>query len=214
MKQRVTKWIAVIGLTVIALTGCTSESTEQINTLNDKLVQLEEDNKKLETSIIELQQQVDTLTNENNSLLLEIENLTKGEYALYSRDVDTWEIVEVDKVRIDKNESIEKKLQLLANGLSASQFDNLVIEVKEITKVNGENIAVIDLKDEGKGDNTWIARYFQGSTGAEMTRTALEETFLQKDIQENWVDGIRILYNGTEASTDHMSLGTIIYRNH
>lgn len=212
MKKMVTKWIAVMSLTFLTLTGCASQTNEQVDNVDQQLIQLEEANKALEENVKTLQQQVDTLTTENNSLVLEIESLKKKEYTLYARDVDTWELVEVEKITVDEDATVQEKLQALANGLSKSQFNQLEIAVEAIKKVDGKEIAVINLKDSGEGDNTWITKYFQGSTGAEMTKTALEETFLQKDLKENWIDGISFLYNGKELAIDHITMGEIIYR--
>ncbi|MGL4799373.1 MAG: hypothetical protein ACRCWY_08245 [Cellulosilyticaceae bacterium] len=213
MKAKLVKGLALALLSFTALTGCANQDANQIDTLNEKLVQLETTNKELQTSIQELEKEVDALTTENNSLLLEIESITKVEYTLYTRDVDSWEIIETEKVKVDKNVSIEEKLQTLANALSKTEFDGLEIEVQDIKKINGDEIAMINLKDAGEGDNTWERKYFQGSAGGEITNTAIQETFLQKEMKEDWIDGIKILYNGEEMMSSHMTLGPIIYRN-
>lgn len=212
MKLRGMKKLLAIGLTLFALTGCANTANQQIDGLNAKLIQLEEENKKLQASVEGLEEQINTLTSENNSLLLEMESLIKKEYTIYTRDVDSWEIVEIEKVKIDKNLSLLDRLKELAKSLSDSQFNGFSIEVQEIKEINGEQIAVINLKDKDGAKETWETNYFQGSTGGQITSTAIEETFLQRDIEEKWVDGIQVLYNGKKHMTDHMTLGNIIYR--
>lgn len=214
MKFKTTKKFIAIGLVLVALTGCSSGTKTQMDELSYKLTQIEEENKNLEANVQALEAQIDQLTNENNSLLLEIESLTKLDYPIYTRDVDSWEIIEVEKAKIDKNLPVIEKLQVLAEKLSNSQFEGYPIEIKEVKNIKGNEIAIINLKDKSnKHEETWFGNYFQGSAGAEITKTAIEETLLQRKNQDQWIDGIQILYNGEELMSDHMTLGSIIYRN-
>lgn len=205
------KRILAVGLIVVALTGCSTgaPSTEQIDGLNEKLVRLEAENQKLEESIEALEAQLTSLREENNQLVEELVTMTKDTLTIYTRDADTWALEQADSLIIDKGVSVSEKLEGLINKLSESQFEGLPLELQEIAAINGDQIAVINLKD---GNMAWTEQYFQGSLGAELTQATLQETLLQRDYQGKWVDGIKLLYNGESFVSDHMILGEIIYR--
>lgn len=194
---------------MLLIPGCTQE--DQIEPLNEQINTLQIENKTLTTQIEDLTTQIDTLNKEKQALEDEIKNLSQEEYSIYSRDVNSWEIIEVSKVTIDKDESLQEKLQDLADELSKTCFEGLEISVEEIKTIGKDEIAIINLKDNGEEIN-WMNKYFQGSTGAGVTKTALEETLLQRNISYPWVDGIEIVYNGEMLSIDHIELGDIIYR--
>ncbi|MCB2291425.1 hypothetical protein LGK97_16990 [Clostridium sp. CS001] len=62
--------------------------------------------------------------------------------------------------------------------------------------------------------NTWARKYFQGSTGGKVTSVTLIETMLQKEHKEQWIDGVRFLYNNGVCNFDHTSdLSKVNYRN-
>ncbi len=206
--------IVAVCLACFALVGCSSQTNEQIGALDEQLAALEADNKALQEQVSTLEVQLETLTEENTVLQTELDTLTKQAYKVYARDADTWEIVEVDEVQVDKGAPLLEQLQALAASLSETVFGSYTIEVTEIEEVNGEQIAMVDLQDKkDAGDATWERTYFQGSAGAEGTITALEQTLLQKQSDQPWVDGMRVTYNGNDHEYDHIVLGYIMYRN-
>lgn len=89
---------------------------------------------------------------------------------------------------IPKELSIEEQLNTVANKLSQYCFDGLSIEVLEIKKIEGKEIAIINLKElpiNQKIDdytkfigNTWKTYYFQGTTGGTITSKQLIDTIL------------------------------------
>ncbi len=215
------------------------ETKQELITLKEQNKQLEDQIVLLEEEIVLLEGEVEKLTNENKTLILEngglensgsendglenggLENsgsenggLRKEIYKMYTLDDNTWEVVQKGELAIDASLSLKEKIQALADNLSKNLFNALPIQVKEITEVNGKKIAIINLKEDTKGtsDMTWIGDYFQGSAGAEMTETSLEETLLQRGNTAEWIDGITILYNDEDLILDHIELGRVIYR--
>lgn len=216
MKYRIIKLIGILSMSLMILVGCSGGQAEQVTQLQQQLESLQEQNKQFQETIVTLQQEVVALNTANKTLLLEVEELTKESYTIYTRDADSWEIVEVKDINIDKTLSLQEKMQELARGLSSELFLGLPIQVVEIKKINGDDIAVIDLQESKDGlqdeNKSWMDNYFQGSTGGTITATALEETFLQKDSDMNWVDGVQFLYNGKQIENDHVTLNNIVYR--
>ena len=172
--------------------------------------QIEEENRQLKESITLLEEALNALVDKNDQLVQDVDDMTKLYLPIYARDIDTDEIVELSTVSINKVATLEEKLQALADGLSEASFEGLPIDVLGIELVNNEQIVVVDLKD---AQLTWLETYFQGSLGADMTYTALTETFLQPDYKASWIDGVQFVYNGQELMSDHMVLGDIIYRD-
>lgn len=207
MKKKI--GIILLAIGIIWLPGCTQ--TDEIKPANKQMMSLQKENETLTTQIDNLTSQIDTLTKENEMLKLEIQKLSEEEYTLYSRDVDSWEVIEIGKVAISKDKTLQDKLQIIADELSKNCFDGLDIKVEEIKTIGNDEVALINLKDTSEELN-WMDKYFQGSTGAGITTTALEESLLQKTTGYPWVDGIEIVYNGVALSSDHMELGNIIYR--
>ena len=207
MKKIIGTILLVMGM--ILLPGCTE--TDQIEPLNEQISTLQKENETLTSKIDNLTNQIDTLNKEKQVLEEEIKKLSEEEYTIYSRDVDSWEVVEVSKLAIDKNKTLQEKLQIIADELSKTCFEGLEIQVEGIKTIGKDEIASINLKDKDE-KLSWMSKYFQGSAGAGVTRTALEETLLQREISYPWIDGVEILYNGEMLSTDHIEFGDIIYR--
>lgn len=199
-------------IVMMLLTACGSDMKEDVSQLEMQLTTLKEENQVLKDKMQQLQVDIEALTTENNVLQLEIEKFTQDEYTLYSRDVESWEIVEVDKLKISKNLNLEETIQALCDQLSEKAFKGLPIELKEIKEVNGEQIAVISLNESDKINASWMEEYFQGSTGGQITTSTLEETLLQRELKTKWIDGIQLLYNNEKEMLAHMEFGNIIYR--
>lgn len=207
MKKIIGSILLVVGM--VFMPGC--DQTDELAPLNEQINQLQTENTTLNNQIKDLTEQIDTLNEEKERLEDEIKKLAQEEYTIYSRDVNTWEIIEIGRVTLDKDETIKEKLQTLADKLSELCFEGLEISVEEIKTIGKDEIAIINLKDEGN-NLSWMSSYFQGSTGGGVTKTALEETFLQRNTSYPWVDGIEIIYNNEAISIDHIELGEVIYR--
>lgn len=203
--------MALLACSILLIPGCApnegnSQETEQIKVL-------QEENSELKKTVDTLEQELAKLKEENESLK-EIEaEKSKEIYTLYSRDVNSWEIIEVGEVKLDEGTPLQDKVQAVANELSKVCFEGLEIEVEEIKKIGNNDIAIINLKDKGQEQNpNWMVNFFQGSTGAGITATSLEESLLQRKSSYSWIDGIEIHYNGEALMTDHIEFGKIVYR--
>jgi len=153
----------------------------------------------------------------------EISKHKESVYPIYSADVNTYAKEIHFGTYIPGNLSIKNKLEAIANSLSEVHFSNLPIEVSQITEIDGKKVAIINLKESEENQKindpsqfkgpSWATHYFQGSTGGTITSISLIETFLQKDYEGQWIDGVKFLYNNKVCSFEHVpSLGKISYR--
>ncbi|MDF2612948.1 MAG: hypothetical protein K0S71_734 [Clostridia bacterium] len=150
------------------------------------------------------------------SEIKEVDEADLKTLTLFTADIDTYDIKESESIEITEDLSIEKQLTLIANELSQTQFDNLPIELKGIEEIDGQKIAVINLREKGQlndQDKNWMQYLNGGSTGSRITLITLEESFLQRDLAGEWVDGIKIIYEGENIEEmDHFPSTHIIYR--
>lgn len=138
-----------------------------------------------------------------------IENSNNEKFDIHYKDIDNNQLI-LCSIEINKNKSIMEKLEVIANEVSNKLFKDRKIEVLKIE----DNIAYINLKDEGK-DDTWY-NIFQGSSGGGCTAYGLLSNFLQEDYTGDWIDGVYITYNGEASEMDHLGevfFGKIIYRD-
>ena len=208
MKKKIA--VILLALSTIGLSGCTQQ-LDQVNPLEEQVTTLQKENENLAKQVESLTKQIDELMEQNTKLQEEIQVLDEEQYTLYTRDVDSWEIVELETISLSKDETIKEKLQQIANEISKTCFENLEIKVEEIKTIGNKEIATINLKDNEEELN-WMSNYFQGSTGAGVTLTILEESLLQRKSNYPWIDGIELVYNGETLSSTHIELGNILYR--
>lgn len=116
---------------------------------------------------------------------------------LYSANIDTYEQVIDSQIYVPKNAAKEKLIEEITKVLSRRVF-KLPMEFVGIEDYYGAKIAVINLKEstESIDDLTWKGQYFQGSTGSNITSTTLKETYLQRDYEGDYIDGVKFLYEG------------------
>ncbi len=118
---------------------------------------------------------------------------------------------------ISADKKLKEKLGIISDAVSNMFFENLPIEVVDIENKDGKKIAVINLleneNNRGQKDYSvhkrpsWALNFFQGSSGGGQTSTILIENFLQRQNKNQWVDGIRFLYNGNPITGfDHIPL--------
>lgn len=115
------------------------------------------------------------------------------------------------------DETLENKLNLLAEQLSTYRFSDLPLEISEIEEMDGSKIAVINILEPEDNPNAWNSFYFGGSTGGLITSETLIRSFLQKDNEVGqWVDGVRFTYNGeSNVLFDHVEqlFNALYFRN-
>lgn len=212
------------------LGGCTSSLKSENHDLQKQVSDLKGKNAALEKSIKEKQEENDTLSNK----IKDVESKTTSQsggleeykdniYAIYASDNNTYEKELMGFAYVAKASSEEEKLQTIAKALSGMVYEGLPIEVEKVEEVDGKKIAVIDLleskENQGITDvskmkgRTWATGYLQGSTGGNMTSTSLIETFLQKEYEGQWIDGVRFLYNHKPCNFEHApDLSEVSYR--
>ncbi len=172
-------------------------------------------NKDIEQEVISPQQSTNTpqsnenlVTSDESSVDNSIDVVEK--ISIYTLDDNTMESIIVDEIVINSN--LMTTMQSVANSLSSNIFWDLDIEVLEIVEVDGKEIAYIDLQENETSQFTWN-QLFQGSTGGEITSQSLELTFLQRDYEGEWVEGIFITHEREALDYDHVPrLNDIIFR--
>ncbi|EKQ53782.1 MULTISPECIES: hypothetical protein [unclassified Clostridium] len=139
--------------------------------------------------------------------------VNKIKLSIYNIDENSLEPNESSTIEVNANLSLEDKLKELSKAVSEKKFDNLPIEVKSISTVNGKKVAIINLTD---GSNSkWVPK-FQGSTGGAVTANTLIENFLQSNNKSKgeWIDGVKFLYNNQPIEYEHVAdLSNIKYKN-
>lgn len=149
------------------------------------------------------------------SLLSACATGTPEQHALYG--VDDQGIIEIrEYIEVSSTDTIEARLEKIANRLSEIAFANNPITPSKITQQDGKDVVIIDLQDNPEGDieTTWMAGYFQGSAGAQATETTLVQSFLQPHYYDGeWIDGVVFYYEGEPIEPlDHIDFSQTFYR--
>ncbi|MBZ9686352.1 hypothetical protein G9F72_008420 [Clostridium estertheticum] len=231
-KKIITLWVILLAVAMIG-SGCSNSLKEENVKLTKVISTMKEQNSKLENSIVELtvesknsKAKLKDLEASNAFISEQISKQKNSVYPIYSADVNSYAKKIHFGTYIAENLSLKNKLDALAKALSEVNFNNLPIEVSEITEIDGKKIAVINLKETEENQKikeqaqlkgySWARTYFQGSAGGTITSVSLIETFLQKDHEGQWVDGVKFLYTNNNLkieSFDHIeSLKQISYR--
>jgi len=122
--------------------------------------------------------------------------------------------------------SLLRKLDLLAGHLSVLEFSGLPIEIQKIEKVDGNNIALVNLREYHRDRNnsdaassrqqaTWRSHYFRDTSDGFLTSSILKATLLQKDYSGHWIDGVKFYYENRpigQGDSDHTYLDSVFYR--
>ncbi|GAA0709421.1 hypothetical protein GCM10008904_20310 [Paraclostridium ghonii] len=173
-------FFSVIFILTLILTGCSSKN----NAKNDN------------------ENSIKVLKNLNDYEKNKKENTNNYDARIISIDANTNKKKVIANIKINDNLSIKDKLNIVIKELSKLQFQNAPIE---LTKIDN-NIAYINIKED-KENKLWSNRFFQGSTGANITSYTLVESLLQRDYEGRWIDGIYITYEGrTDVEFDHLDI--------
>lgn len=173
-------FFSVIFILTLILTGCSSKN----NAKNDN------------------ENSIKVLKNLNDYEKNKKENTNSYEARIISIDANTNKKKVIANIKINDNLSIKDKLNIVIKEVSKLQFQNAPIE---LTKIDN-NIAYINIKED-KENKLWSNRFFQGSTGANITSYTLVESLLQRDYEGRWIDGIYITYEGrTDVEFDHLDV--------
>ena len=139
--------------------------------------------------------------------------------SVYGTDIrfDPEHMVKAFYVAVPVELPLLQKLRLLASKMSWYRFDRLPLDVLSIEDIGGKQIAVVNLSepDGMYTQYSWSGRYFQGSTGGQITQNTLVLTFLQRGYPGKWIDGVRFCYQGKPFTDewDHINLSGTFYRN-
>lgn len=206
MNSRFLKFICFILLLSISLSGCSNSLRDENTSLKKELADIKATSSGLENTIEDLKKQLEEEKLKKSTIELASVKNKDNIYTIYTANIDTYKRKEATLVYIPGSMNLQQKVTVIAGVLSEGFFDDLPIKVEKIEKVNGKKIAVINLeeRDDNQGvkddaklkGKTWAVHYLQGSAGGSMTSTALIETFLQREHNGEWIDGVRFLYNG------------------
>lgn len=177
-----------------------------------KLPSAQESTQQTDQESLELEEKEDILAVDSEKE----DELERESLRLFTADSETYTKKQSEAVEIEGSMDIKEKLERIAQGLSELYFDHLPIEIKEIETIQDKKIAVINLKEyaaPSEGNKTWMQYLNAGSAGSQITLVTLEESFLQRDLKEEWIDGIKIIYeDGDLEEMDHFPGTQIMYR--
>lgn len=224
MDRKVLTLSLAICLSSIIVTGCSNSLQDEITKLNKSYDIEQQKNVKLEIEKAVLNEKLESLNKRQEKQISIITTLTRDSvngmniYPIYSANIDNYN-KEIDfYITMPKEDSLKRKLGTIAETLSEFCFGNLPIEVLEI---DDKKIATIDLEETSEQStntsiqtsSSWATGFFQGSTGGTITTIRLTESFLQKDYEGEWIEGIRFLYKGQPVNFQHTpELSEVIYR--
>lgn len=222
MNKRALKTVSLIFFMSILITGCSNSLENQNNALKKDISEIKNVNTGFENTIKDLGTKLDA-KEKNNMTSVPTFQSKNDIYPIYTANINTYEKEVYAYVYIPNNTELKQKSIILANALSEKYFNNLPIEVVKIEEINNKKIAVINLSEtkENQGINeqikltgtSWVTDYFQGSTGGKITSVKLIETMLQREHKEQWIDGVRFLYNNGVCDFEHApDLKNVNYR--
>lgn len=227
MNKRAIQSVCSILFIIIIAFGWSNLLKNERDALKKELVEIKSKLTSMEGANKDLVNQLEELRENNSSTKSSAINNKDNIYTIYTVNIDTSERQADAYLYIPDNTDIKQKLILISNVLSEGYFGSLPIEVVKIEKMNGKEIAIINLResnenrgikvDEKLKGKTWATNYLQGSAGGSITSEALIETLLQREHTGEWIDGVRFLYNGGPCDDDHfqhaLDLIQINYRN-
>lgn len=203
---------------------------ERLSGMEQQMEDLEEVNEKLESSIQMLQNEISATKSIVDEQIRVYNNLqgTPGVgqytvYPVYTANIDTYEQEIQFYLSIRDQLPLRDKLQEVADKLSVYIYNSMPIEVERIEVIEEKQVAVINLKEHSANETvtdpeqyvgkTWKSHFFQGSLGGAQTSTNLIETFLQRDYDGEWIDGVQFLYQGESVAYQHVpALAEIQYQ--
>lgn len=203
---------------------------EQNLELLDKIKYYQDENSILNKKITVLENEINAVHSLVEEQILIINSKNNKDFMekyivlpIYSVDIYTFDKEVISNIIIPKESSLKEKLDVIAGKLSRYCFSNLPIEVVKIEEIDNKQIAIVNLKEASTNEEitepskvigtTWKYNYFQGSCGGTCTFTKLVETFLQRDYNSEWIDGVQFLYYNEAGDFEHVEgLFDINYR--
>lgn len=140
-----------------------------------------------------------------------VDNETNDTFKIYDVDTNTYELIEPYDFSIKSNEPLNEKVNKLVKEIMDRWFVGLEYKTS-IIKEKDKQILVIDLIDKGVDTPSGWYSKFQGSTGGTISSKRIVDNVIQKDYSGEWVQGVKILYNGQKIEFEHApELGDTIY---
>lgn len=190
--------ILLIAIASAFLIGC--ESNKNVDSI------------KAESSKVESEQTDDTKNTDNEKS--EEEVLEQKElFKIYDADISNSQIGNPVEVSIQSSETLDNKVKAVADEIIKKWFEGMQYEVSTKTE-DGRIIAVINLIDtKGPQDESSWFQQFQGSDGGTVDSRRIINNIIQKDHSGQWIEGIKVLYNGEVCEFEHAPyLGKINYK--
>lgn len=142
------------------------------------------------------------------------EEVSTSVFSIYTVDSENMSLIKETELRVSrKKPDIKESLDVILNTISEDKFNGLDLYVDSIVKEEDKDIAVIKLEDKGIKNNNWEDNYFKDSAKGKITETILIENILQREIEGDWIDGVKFLYKGKEIKNKNVPLlGEVNYR--
>ncbi len=168
------------------------------------LVRLEE----LDDSLDELQKNKSSINDPNH---VQPQILNYDIFPLYDSAPNAMGILVSSYISIPRHYVLLEKIKVIASDLGKSRFHRQ-IDVLRIENRAGNQIAIINLEDASWANRKW-EQAFQGSAGGSITTGILLRSFLQKEYDGDWIDGVEFYLNGEPfVDGDRTALGGVKFR--
>ncbi|MDD7794477.1 hypothetical protein [Clostridium sp. 'White wine YQ'] len=104
---------------------------------------------------------------------------------------------------VKKEASLDDKVKAVTKGVMDKWFNGKSYEVST-KKENNKVIAIINLKETKsvQDESSWYQQ-FQGDQQALINAKRIVNNILQKGYSGEWVQGVKVLYNGEECQFEH-----------
>ncbi|WP_238883314.1 hypothetical protein [Clostridium sp. YIM B02551] len=182
--------IAILIVSTLFLVACNNKKDDATKT----------DNKQVESS-----QNNDTENNTSDKTTDESKSTDNQSEKIKIQDANINQEDKKDETNttVKKEASLDDKVKAVTKEVMDKWFNGKSYEVST-KKENNKVIAVINLKEtKSVQDSSSWYQQFQGDQQALINAKRIVNNILQKDYSGEWVQGVKVLYNGEECQFEH-----------
>lgn len=178
---------------LLLFVGCTLLLVGFVKNKAVNTAEAEENNKDIVSEVIEEEKSVEEI-----------------QLSIYDGDYSSSKKKLSKLIGVNANDSLDKKVKTLMNGLSVALYNSLPIEVN-VENWSGKEIAIVNLIEplsQNKNEfnelyenledksGTW-RHFYETDANAKIFLISLQATLNQSDYEGTWIDGYKICHNGS-----------------
>lgn len=192
---------------LLLFVGCTLLLVGFVKNKAVNTAEAEENNKDIVSEVIEEEKSVEEI-----------------QLSIYDGDYSSSKKKLSKLIGVNANDSLDKKVKTLMNGLSVALYNSLPIEVN-VENWSGKEIAIVNLIEplsQNKNEfnelyenledksGTW-RHFYETDANAKIFLISLQATLNQSDYEGTWIDGYKICHNGSTLECFDKSNSDIIW---